>query len=61
MSEAARHLAELEALHRALGERIAAMKADVESDGEKPVVNREPPPEAYAREMARRRRKGLVR
>ena len=61
MSDPARHLAELEALHRALGERIAAMRAEAEQGGSRPVVNREPPPEAYAREMARRRRKGLVR
>jgi hypothetical protein len=55
VSDAA-HIAELEALHRELGKRIEAMKA--EAEGSRPVVDREPPPEAFARAMARRRRKG---
>ena len=49
-------LAELDAIAKALLKRIAKMRERLASPP--PVVDREPPPEAYARVMARRRRQG---
>ena len=49
-----RELAELDALAATIRERVAKLRERRAS----PVVDREPPPEAYARVMARRRRRG---
>jgi hypothetical protein len=54
-------LAELEAMLAAMlaamGKRIAAMRAEQEGKP-KPVVDRQPPPEAYAKLAALKRRQG---
>lgn len=51
------HIAELEAMWRAMGERIAKLRAEAANEP-KPVVDRPPPPEAFARVAALRRRRG---
>lgn len=51
------HIAELEAMWRAMGERIAKLRAEAANE-QKPVVDRQPPPEAYAKLAALKRRQG---
>lgn len=54
--QAESEMAELRSLAERLLERIT--KLQERSDDEAPTVDRKPPPEAYAKVMSRRRRRG---